>query len=201
MSTSSPSMMSAQPSSTPSSLLPNYCSRNVIGWLSFDSSSNAAVSGSCCPVWALQGGLRRQLAQLNSKDRSREYAQLGGWTQAKCSAFVLFHAGHVGDLSVCRRPSRLHAVRSQGRYRLARLADKYGANCTLKELLELLAGDCKYRGRQRHPIRPGCGARFKDLEGSDRPPPDMPPTKLRIVAKGVNHGGLDLLRSAPVRSR
>ena len=89
----------------------------------------------------------------------------------------------------------------KGRYRLARLADKYGANCTLKELLELLAGDCKYRGRQRHPIRPGCGARFKDLEGPDRPPPDMPPTKLRVVAKGVNHGGRDLLRSAPVRSR
>ena len=89
----------------------------------------------------------------------------------------------------------------KGRYRLARLADKYGANCTLKELLELLAGDCKYRGRQRHPIRPGCGARFKDLEGSGRTPPDMPPTKLRIVAKGVNHGRRDLLGSSPIRSR
>jgi len=41
------------------------------------------------------------------------------------------------------------------RYRLARLADKYGANCTLKELLELLAGDCKYRGRPLQWLRPG----------------------------------------------
>ena len=62
----------------------------------------------------------------------------------------------------------------KGQHRLARLADKYGANCALKELLELLAGDCKYRGRRRHPIRPGCGARFKDLVGPDRPPPDVP---------------------------
>ena len=89
----------------------------------------------------------------------------------------------------------------KGRYRLARLADRYGANCGLKELLELLAGDCKYRGRQRHPIRPGGGARFRDLEGPDRPPPDMPPPKLRVVAKGVSNGKRDVLRGPAVRPR
>jgi hypothetical protein len=72
-----------------------------------------------------------------------------------------------------------------GRYRLARLADRYGANCSLKELLEHLAGDCAYRKRQRHPIRPGCGARFKDLASREPPPPDIPPSsRLRLVAKG-----------------
>lgn len=89
----------------------------------------------------------------------------------------------------------------KGRYRLARLADKYGANCSLKELVELLAGDCKHRGRQRHPIRPGCGARLKDLAGPERPPPDMPPTKLRIVTKGVHDGRRHVLRGPAVRSR
>lgn len=96
------------------------------------------------------------------------------------------------DCTLCSR---------KGRYRLARLADKYGAGCQLKELLELLAGDCRYRGRQRHPIRPGCGARFRDLEGPDRPPPDMPQPKLRVVMKGATHGKRDILRGPPVRSR
>lgn len=90
----------------------------------------------------------------------------------------------------------------KGRYRLARLADKYGASCTLKELLKLLAGDCKYRGRPRHPIRPGCGARFKDLEGLDRSPPEMPPTRsLRLVAKESGHGKCDVLRGFADRQK
>lgn len=97
------------------------------------------------------------------------------------------------DCTLCRR---------QGRYRLARLADKYGANCTLKELLELLAGDCRYRGRQRHPIRPGCGARFRDLEGPDRPSPDMPPSRrLRLVAKEFGDGKRDVLRGSADRPK
>lgn len=89
----------------------------------------------------------------------------------------------------------------KGRYRLARLADKYGAGCSLKDLLDLLAGDCKYRARQRHPIRPGCGARFRDLRGHDRPPSDLPSTKLRIVTKGASHGARDVLRCPAFRTR
>ena len=72
-----------------------------------------------------------------------------------------------------------------GRYRLARLADQYGANCSLEDLLDHLAGDCAYRKRQRHPIHPGCGARFRDLKSAEPPPPDTPPSsRLRLVAKG-----------------
>ncbi len=125
-----------------------------------------------------------------------------GWTLISCSAFVLIMAETLAtypyvvvrlDCTLCAR---------KGRYRLARLADKYGANCALKELLDLLAGDCKYRGRQRHPIRPGCGARFRDLEGPDRPPPDMPPTRrLRLVAKESGHGKRDVLRCAADRPK
>lgn len=90
----------------------------------------------------------------------------------------------------------------KGRYRLARLADRYGASCTLKELLELLASDCVHRGRQRHPIRPGCGARFRDLEGPNRPPPDMPPSRrLRLVAKEFGDGKRDVLRGSVDRSK
>ncbi|HRX80521.1 MAG TPA: hypothetical protein P5307_15735 [Pirellulaceae bacterium] len=71
-----------------------------------------------------------------------------------------------------------------GRYRLARLCDKYGADIAMEDMLAQLAGDCAYWGRRRHPIRPGCGARFKDLE-PPRQPPDMPPDRrLRIAASG-----------------
>ena len=69
----------------------------------------------------------------------------------------------------------------EGSYRLARLADKYGAEIALPELLDLLAGDCKYR-RPRHPAVPGCGACFPDLAPPTRPP-DLPPGahRLRVV--------------------
>lgn len=71
-----------------------------------------------------------------------------------------------------------------GRYRLARLVDRYGADCRLDNLLDHLAGDCRYRERPRHPIKPGCGARFPDLIGRDQPPPDFPPAKgLRLVKR------------------
>jgi hypothetical protein len=72
----------------------------------------------------------------------------------------------------------------KGQYRLARLADKYGAEIGMRELLEMLAGDCCY-WRPRHPARLGCGAYFIDLEGPPRPP-DEPPTLrgLRIVKGG-----------------
>jgi hypothetical protein len=69
----------------------------------------------------------------------------------------------------------------KGSYRLARLADKYGSEIDMRELLEFLAGDCRY-WRPRHPGIEGCGAHFCDL-GSGRPP-DLPPgasPRLRVV--------------------
>ncbi len=67
-----------------------------------------------------------------------------------------------------------------GNYRLARLAAKYGAEIEMTQLLEYLAGDCKW-WRPRHPYQKGCGAYFCDL-GSGRPP-DLPPGApgLRVV--------------------
>ena len=123
------------------------------------------------------------------------------WTLSYRSAFVLVMPDTLTTFPyvVVRVDCTLCARR--GRYRLARLADKYGANCTLNELLELLAGDCKYRGRPRHPIRPGCGARFKDLEGPNRPRPDTPLANLRVVAKGASNGKRDVLRGPAVRPR
>jgi hypothetical protein len=65
-----------------------------------------------------------------------------------------------------------------GGYRLARLADKYGAKIRMPDLLAHLAGDCKYWG---HPGIPGCGAYFLDLTGAPRPP-DLPPAVKRLRA-------------------
>lgn len=72
----------------------------------------------------------------------------------------------------------------RGSYRLARLADKYGAYIEMRDLLAYLAGDCKHWGHPHHPIRLGCGAHFCDL-GSGRPP-DLPPgaVPLRVVKGG-----------------
>jgi hypothetical protein len=69
----------------------------------------------------------------------------------------------------------------QGSYRLARLADKYGAEIPMPDLLGWLAGDCKYWS-PRHPGIPGCGAYFRDLVGPARPP-DLPARgrRLRLV--------------------
>jgi hypothetical protein len=65
----------------------------------------------------------------------------------------------------CRLCSR------RGQYRLTRLAEKYGAEIEMRQLLEYLAGDCIY-WRPRHPSLEGCGAFFCDL-GTGRPP-DLP---------------------------
>ena len=78
----------------------------------------------------------------------------------------------------CSRCSR------QGRYKLARLADKYGSEMTMPHLLELLSGDCaKREGRVN--IYDRCGAFFPDLSGPR--PPDAPPkggSKFRVLTGG-----------------
>ena len=79
----------------------------------------------------------------------------------------------------CTRCSRA------GSYRLARLAERYGAGILMTELLELLSADCRFRSIKRvagHYER--CGAIYPDL---GRPtPPDLPPSarRLRVVKGG-----------------
>ena len=70
----------------------------------------------------------------------------------------------------------------RGVYRLARLADHYGAEITLPYLIEALAGDCKLREGRRPSIYDRCGAGFPDIGGPR--PPDEPVAarpKLRMV--------------------
>jgi hypothetical protein len=74
------------------------------------------------------------------------------------------------------------ACSRSGRYRLARLAEKYGADIELDALLAYLAGDCKHWGHS-HPYRFRCQARFRDLEPPRRPP-DLPAMRLRVVKGG-----------------
>lgn len=67
----------------------------------------------------------------------------------------------------------------KGRYRLARLADRYGAETTMPAVLSQLAGDCKQRD-VRLRVTNFCGAHFVDMGG--RPPDEPPPAvRLRIV--------------------
>lgn len=82
-----------------------------------------------------------------------------------------------------------HVCKRDGAYRLARLAEKFGANMSMEDLLERVAFDCPWR---RHPgaRHPGkyeakCGAYFRDLDGPPRPP-DLPPAMvaLRLVSGG-----------------
>ena len=70
----------------------------------------------------------------------------------------------------------------QGRYRLARLAAKFGPEIPLPDLLNRLTADCEARNA-RHPYRSRCVARFIDLDPPRRPP-DAPSTVLKVVAGG-----------------
>lgn len=47
----------------------------------------------------------------------------------------------------------------KGRYRLARIADKYGSEMTMPAVLAQLAADCKHRD-VRHRVTNYCGALF-----------------------------------------
>lgn len=69
----------------------------------------------------------------------------------------------------------------KGAYRLARLAERYGASITMPAVLSHLAADCASRD-----VRFGsanfCGAHFPDMPGSR--PPDSPADavpRLRVV--------------------
>jgi hypothetical protein len=78
----------------------------------------------------------------------------------------------------------------KGQYRLVRLAEKYGADVQLRDLLDRIAFDCpgKYLTWKRPPDQydPNCKARFTDLEAASRPSPDLPPMmrKLTVIRGG-----------------
>ena len=63
----------------------------------------------------------------------------------------------------------------RGRYRLARLAARYGPEQTLDGLLADLAHDCPYWRSNPRRYDPRCGARFEDLDRLR--PQDMPPVE------------------------
>lgn len=77
----------------------------------------------------------------------------------------------------------------RGRYRLARLAAKFGPEIPLDELLWRLAFDCPWQEgphrRVGNQYVPKCRARFVDLTGPRRPP-DLPPAMmgLRLIQGG-----------------
>ena len=78
----------------------------------------------------------------------------------------------------------------KGQYRLARLAEKFGADIRLCDLLDRIALDCPMKSLpwERPPGQydPKCKARFTDLEATSRPPPDIPPMmrKLMVILGG-----------------
>jgi hypothetical protein len=86
------------------------------------------------------------------------------------------------DCSLC--PHR------KGQYRLARLAEKYGADIQLCDLMDRIAFDCPWKTlpgeRPPNQYDPKCKARFTDLEATNRPPPDHPPMmrKLTVIQGG-----------------
>jgi hypothetical protein len=74
-----------------------------------------------------------------------------------------------------------------GSYRLARLADRYGAEAQMNSVLTMLSADCKLAERNRPGID-RCGAYFLDLtdDGPRRPPDEFLPRKrpfLKIVGE------------------
>lgn len=69
-----------------------------------------------------------------------------------------------------------------GRYRLAVLAERFGADADMRDVLEAISASCA-RSRERHPGR-RCEAYYPDLVSP--PPPDLPSTgrRLRLVVGG-----------------
>jgi hypothetical protein len=82
-------------------------------------------------------------------------------------------------------------INDKGRYRLARLAARYGPERPLSEVLAALSADCPARDPspydQAQGWGDGCGARYADL-GSRQPPPDFPPGvhRLRLIEGGAS---------------
>lgn len=70
-----------------------------------------------------------------------------------------------------------------GRYRLAILAERFGAEADLEDVLDAVSASC-LRREERHPVR-RCQAYLPDLEGGK--PPDLPAAaggRLRVIRGG-----------------
>ncbi len=78
----------------------------------------------------------------------------------------------------------------KGQYRLARLAEKFGANVLLCDLIDQIAFGCPRKSlpweRRLNQYDLRCKARFTDLDIAHSPPPDLPPAmrKLRVIQGG-----------------
>src|SRR4051812_23429353 len=93
--------------------------------------------------------------------------------------------GHLRDYPFvvvrlgCRTCPRL------GRYRLATLAERFGAHASLADLRQALSASCPRQQCGSHP-GPACGAYYPDLP--PRWPPDLPaamqPQRLRVILGG-----------------
>ena len=60
----------------------------------------------------------------------------------------------------------------RGRYRIVRLAARYGPEAPLDQILADIAGNCQYWRPDPRPYEPRCGARFEDLV--ELRPQDLP---------------------------
>lgn len=65
-----------------------------------------------------------------------------------------------------------------GRYRLAKLAARYGAEIEMAELRKAIAADCRWIDMRPQKYGARCGARFTDIDGGTypQPPADLPET-------------------------
>src|SRR5262249_6721714 len=70
----------------------------------------------------------------------------------------------------------------RGRYRTARLAEKYGAETSVDNVVRQLAADCPHWRKSRH-MPEGCGVHLPDLRGTPRPP-DNPAQPFSVVKGG-----------------
>ncbi len=76
-----------------------------------------------------------------------------------------------------------HDCLRAGRYRLAVLAERFGAEMPMVDVLSAISADCR-RSRERHPGR-RCRAYLPDLV--DPQPPDLPAAagrRLRVITGG-----------------
>jgi hypothetical protein len=75
-----------------------------------------------------------------------------------------------------------------GQYRLARLAEKYGADIRLCDLMDKIAFDCPWKSLPWPPNQydPKCKAQFTDLETTSSPPTGIPTMmrKLTVIEGG-----------------
>ena len=74
----------------------------------------------------------------------------------------------------------------RGRYSVARLAEKHGADIPLHTLLPILTAGCKWQRRPGDPppraYEPRCLARFPDLAASG--PEEPAPERFRVIDGG-----------------